>query len=61
MAVFTRVHLVSENQTVTVRRDDEHYQYADCLQKWDPRHEYARNRWALLEWLIEQTASEAGQ
>ena len=44
-----------------VRTAKEHYQYADCLQKWDPRHEYARNRWALLEWLIEQTASEADQ
>lgn len=24
MGVFTRIHLVSENPTVTVRRDDEH-------------------------------------
>ena len=23
---------------------------------WNPEFEYARNRWALLEWLIEQTA-----
>ena len=28
---------------------------------WNPEFEYARNRWALLEWLIEQTASEADQ
>ena len=28
---------------------------------WDSQHEYARNRWALLDWLIEQTASEADQ
>ena len=30
-------------------------------EKWNPEFEYARNRWALLEWLIEQTASEADQ
>ena len=23
---------------------------------WDPQSAYARNRWALLDWLIEQTA-----
>ena len=28
----------------------------DALEMWHPRYEYARNRWALLEWLIEQTA-----
>ena len=28
-------------------------------QMWNPEYEYARNRWALLEWLIEQIASEA--
>ena len=22
---------------------------------WNPKYEYARNRWALLDWLIEQT------
>lgn len=25
---------------------------------WNPEFEYARNRWALLEWLIEQTAPQ---
>ena len=28
---------------------------------WNPQYQYARNRWALLGWLIEQTASEADQ
>ena len=34
---------------------------SDEHEMWDPEFEYARNRWALLEWLIEQTASEADQ
>ena len=25
------------------------------LEMWNPKYEYARNRWALLDWLIEQT------
>ena len=25
---------------------------------WNPEHEYARNRLALLDWLIEQTSNE---
>ena len=37
------------------------YTNASVSEMWDPEHEYARNRWALLEWLIEQTASEADQ
>ena len=24
-------------------------------QRWNPEYEYARNRWALLDWLIAQT------
>ena len=28
---------------------------ASAEEKWNPEFEYARNRWALLEWLIEQT------
>lgn len=27
----------------------------DAQEMWNPEHEYARNRWALLDWLIEQT------
>ena len=27
----------------------------DEQEMWNPEFEYARNRWALLEWLIEQT------
>ena len=37
------------------------YTHSGAQEMWNPRHEYARNRWALLEWLIEQTASEADQ
>ena len=37
------------------------YRYAGAQEMWNPQFEYARNRWALLEWLIEQTASEADQ
>ena len=33
------------------------FYYADPVQKWHPMHEYARNRLALLDWLIEQTAT----
>ena len=40
---------------------DKGFRYSNPQEKWDPQHEYARNRWALLEWLIEQTASEAEQ
>lgn len=29
-----------------------------ALEMWNPEFEYARNRWALLEWLIEQTAPQ---
>lgn len=32
------------------------YSRARAQEMWNPEHEYARNRWALLEWLIEQTA-----
>ena len=32
------------------------YMEAPVQEMWHPRYEYARNRWALLEWLIEQTA-----
>ena len=41
--------------------DDPEYAYSSSnpREMWNPQHEYARNRWALLEWLIEQTASEA--
>ena len=27
---------------------------------WNPKFEYARNRWALLDWLIEQTKPNEG-
>ena len=37
------------------------YTTASHREMWNPEYEYARNRWALLEWLIEQTASEADQ
>ena len=37
------------------------YTHSSAQEMWNPQHEYARNRWALLEWLIEQTASEADQ
>lgn len=37
------------------------YTHSDAHEMWNPKHEYARNRWALLEWLIEQTALEADQ
>ena len=29
----------------------------DEQEMWNPEFEYARNRWALLEWLIEQTST----
>ena len=32
------------------------YNYTTAQEKWNPKHEYARYRWALLDWLIEQTA-----
>ena len=35
------------------------YVYSPPDQKWNPEHEYARNRLALLDWLIEQTAPDA--
>ena len=31
---------------------------SDEHEMWDPGYEYARNRWTLLEWLIEQTAPQ---
>ena len=38
------------------------YVYSPPDQMWNPVHEYARNRLALLDWLIEQTApSEESQ
>ena len=37
------------------------FTYATPQEMWRPEYEYARNRWALLDWLIEQTASEADQ
>lgn len=37
------------------------YTHSGAQEMWNPELEYARNRWALLEWLIEQTASEADQ
>ena len=35
-------------------------QGANAEEMWHPKFEYARNRWALLDWLIEQTAPQAG-
>ena len=32
------------------------YLFSSAYEKWHPVHEYARNRLALLDWLIEQTA-----
>ena len=32
------------------------YDDATAPEMWEPQYEYARARWALLEWLIEQTA-----
>ena len=32
------------------------YETASSQEMWSPDYEYARNRWALLDWLIEQTA-----
>ena len=37
------------------------FNHSSPQEMWNPEFEYARNRWALLEWLIEQTASEADQ
>ena len=37
-------------------RPREAYVALSRSEKWNPAYEYARNRWALLEWLIEQTA-----
>lgn len=37
------------------------YTHSGAQEMWNPEFEYARNRWALLDWLIEQTASEADQ
>lgn len=31
------------------------YLFTPAYEKWNPRYEYARNRLALLDWLIEQT------
>ena len=31
------------------------YRFSSAYEKWHPVHEYARNRLALLDWLIEQT------
>ena len=44
-----------------VKRPGGAYTHASASEMWEPQFEYARNRWALLEWLIEQTASEADQ
>ena len=33
----------------------EAFNRATPQEMWRPKFEYARNRWALLEWLIEQT------
>lgn len=35
------------------------YRDASNRELWNPEFEYARNRWALLDWLIEQTAPDA--
>lgn len=35
------------------------YVYSPAYEKWNPESEYARNRLALLDWLIEQTAPDA--
>lgn len=32
------------------------YAHSGAPEMWNPEFEYARNRWALLDWLIEQTA-----
>ena len=37
------------------------YTHSGAPEMWNPEFEYARNRLALLDWLIEQTASEADQ
>ena len=34
------------------------YEDASVDEMWNPEHEYARNRWTLLDWLIEQTAPQ---
>ena len=36
----------------------EAYVASSRSEKWNPEHEYARNRWALLEWLIAATSGE---
>ena len=33
-------------------------QDTNAEEMWNPKFEYARNRWALLDWLIEQTAPQ---
>ena len=39
-----------------IENPDLAYLSATPDQMWNPEFEYARNRWALLEWLIEQTS-----
>ena len=41
-----------------VRRPAIAYINASSQEMWSPEYEYARNRWALLDWLIEQTATD---
>lgn len=36
------------------------YQSASAEEMWNPEFEYARNRWALLDWLIAQTKPAKG-
>ena len=36
---------------------DSAFQTSPSQEMWNPEFEYARNRWALLEWLIEQTST----
>ena len=38
------------------RRPGDIYINSRPREMWDHQNEYARNRWALLDWLIEQTA-----
>ena len=32
------------------------YTNASAQEMWNPKYKYARNRWALLDWLIDQTS-----
>ena len=45
---FPVPHPVEEPFDAFIRCDEQ--------EMWSPEFEYARNRWALLEWLIEQTS-----